>query len=336
MSDNENWVTDESFGYAAPSAPSEESDGNWFTDKAIDTAKGIANLGTTAIDLGALGLSAMANSRLRKNYEDQGLNPDDAPRVDINADLRNYGYSPTGMNQWFNSHYSKGRQAAEQEVEEAEGFTGKVKAYLTNPDVLVGRGFENLSNLAGLAGISRMAAKAALKEGTAMGLTGDALEKYIQRRATTASAVGEGGLSAAGVSQAIGEDNLENGKGYSENQHYALGAGAAVGLFSPLSNMEARMGAKGILNSIVKREAISTGEPVSLLKTIGGKVGSLGKDIIKEGAIEEGGQNVAEGIFTRLGQGKPWHEGIGEDYPKLPRNSSVLTFSLSGFAGICC
>lgn len=314
MSDNENWVTDESFGYAAPSAPSEESDGNWFTDKAIDTAKGIANLGTTAIDLGALGLSAMANSRLRKNYEDQGLNPDDAPRVDINADLRNYGYSPTGMNQWFNSHYSKGRQAAEQEVEEAEGFTGKVKAYLTNPDVLVGRGFENLSNLAGLAGISRMAAKAALKEGTAMGLTGDALEKYIQRRATTASAVGEGGLSAAGVSQAIGEDNLENGKGYSENQHYALGAGAAVGLFSPLSNMEARMGAKGILNSIVKREAISTGEPVSLLKTISGKVGSLGKDIIKEGAIEEGGQNVAEGIFTRLGQGKPWHEGIGEDY----------------------
>lgn len=333
MSDNENWVTDESFGYAAPSAPSEESDGNWFTDKAIDTAKGIANLGTTAIDLGALGLSAMANSRLRKNYEDQGLNPDDAPRVDINADLRNYGYSPTGMNQWFNSHYSKGRQAAEQEVEEAEGFTGKVKAYLTNPDVLVGRGFENLSNLAGLAGISRMAAKAALKEGTAMGLTGDALEKYIQRRATTASAVGEGGLSAAGVSQAIGEDNLENGKGYSENQHYALGAGAAVGLFSPLSNMEARMGAKGILNSIVKREAISTGEPVSLLKTIGGKVGSLGKDIIKEGAIEEGGQNVAEGIFTRLGQGKPWHEGIGEDYGEGLVIGGAMGAAMHSFAG---
>lgn len=333
MSDNENWVTDESFGYAAPSAPSEESDGNWFTDKAIDTAKGIANLGTTAIDLGALGLSAMANSRLRKNYEDQGLNPDDAPRVDINTDLRNYGYSPTGMNQWFNSHYSKGRQAAEQEVEEAEGFTGKVKAYLTNPDVLVGRGFENLSNLAGLAGISRMAAKAALKEGTAMGLTGDALEKYIQRRATTASAVGEGGLSAAGVSQAIGEDNLENGKGYSENQHYALGAGAAVGLFSPLSNMEARMGAKGILNSIVKREAISTGEPVSLLKTIGGKVGSLGKDIIKEGAIEEGGQNVAEGIFTRLGQGKPWHEGIGEDYGEGLVIGGAMGAAMHSFAG---
>ena len=333
MSDNENWVTDESFGYAAPSAPSEESDGNWFTDKAIDTAKGIANLGTTAIDLGALGLSAMANSRLRKNYEDQGLNPDDAPRVDINADLRNYGYSPTGMNQWFNSHYSKGRQAAEQEVEEAEGFTGKVKAYLTNPDVLVGRGFENLSNLAGLAGISRMAAKAALKEGTAMGLTGDALEKYIQRRATTASAVGEGGLSAAGVSQAIGEDNLENGKGYSENQHYALGAGAAVGLFSPLSNMEARMGAKGVLNSIVKREAISTGEPVSLLKTIGGKVGSLGKDIIKEGAIEEGGQNVAEGIFTRLGQGKPWHEGIGEDYGEGLVIGGAMGAAMHSFAG---
>ena len=333
MSDNENWVTDESFGYAAPSAPSEESDGNWFTDKAIDTAKGIANLGTTAIDLGALGLSAMANSRLRKNYEDQGLNPDDAPRVDINADLRNYGYSPTGMNQWFNSHYSKGRQAAEQEVEEAEGFTGKVKAYLTNPDVLVGRGFENLSNLAGLAGISRMAAKAALKEGTAMGLTGDALEKYIQRRATTASAVGEGGLSAAGVSQAIGEDNLENGKDYSENQHYALGAGAAVGLFSPLSNMEARMGAKGILNSIVKREAISTGEPVSLLKTIGGKVGSLGKDIIKEGAIEEGGQNVAEGIFTRLGQDKPWHEGIGEDYGEGLVIGGAMGAAMHSFAG---
>lgn len=333
MSDNENWVTDESFGYAAPSAPSEESDGNWFTDKAIDTAKGIANLGTTAIDLGALGLSSMANSRLRKNYEDQGLNPDDAPRVDINADLRNYGYSPTGMNQWFNSHYSKGRQAAEQEVEEAEGFTGKVKAYLTNPDVLVGRGFENLSNLAGLAGISRMAAKAALKEGTAMGLTGDALEKYIQRRATTASAVGEGGLSAAGVSQAIGEDNLENGKGYSENQHYALGAGAAVGLFSPLSNMEARMGAKGVLNSIVKREAISTGEPVSLLKTIGGKVGSLGKDIIKEGAIEEGGQNVAEGIFTRLGQGLPWHEGIGEDYGEGLVIGGAMGAAMHSFAG---
>lgn len=333
MSGNENWVTDESFGYAAPSDPSEESDGNWFTDKTIDTVKGIANLGTTAIDLGALGLSAMANSRLRKNYEDQGLNPDDAPRVDINADLRNYGYSPTGMNQWFNSHYSKGRQAAEQEVEEAEGFTGKVKAYLTNPDVLVGRGFENLSNLAGLAGISRMAAKAALKEGTAMGLTGDALEKYIQRRATTASAVGEGGLSAAGVSQAIGEDNLENGKGYSENQHYALGAGAAVGLFSPLSNMEARMGAKGILNSIVKREAISTGEPVSLLKTIGGKVGSLGKDIIKEGAIEEGGQNVAEGIFTRLGQGKPWHEGIGEDYGEGLVIGGAMGAAMHSFAG---
>ena len=31
-------------------------------------------------------------------------------------------------------------------------------------------------------------------------------------------------------------------------------------------------------------------------------------------------------IGVRLG-------GIG---PKLPRNSSVLTFSLSGFAGICC
>lgn len=24
------------------------------------------------------------------------------------------------------------------------------------------------------------------------------------------------------------------------------------------------------------------------------------------------------------------------NFPKLPRNSSVLTFSLSGFAGICC
>ncbi len=27
---------------------------------------------------------------------------------------------------------------------------------------------------------------------------------------------------------------------------------------------------------------------------------------------------------------------LASTYPKLPRNSSVLTFSLSGFAGICC
>lgn len=328
-----NWITDESFGYEAPTEVVGGSEGNWLTDKAIDTVKGFANLGTSAIDLGVMGLSAVANNRIRQSYEDQGLDPDSAPRVDINADLRNYGYSPTGMNQWFNSRYSKSRQAAEEEIENAEGFTGKVKAYLTNPDVLVGRGFENFANLLGLAGVSRLAAKAALKEGTAMGLSGEQLGKYIQRRATAASAAGEGSLSAAGVSQAIGEDNLENGKGYTDNQLYALGAGAAVGAFSPLSNMEARIGAKGVLNNLINREAISTGEPVSLLKTIGGKAWSLGKDIIKEGAVEEGGQNVAEGVFTRLGQGKPWHEGVGEDYGEGLVVGGAMGGAMHAFAG---
>ncbi|WP_288854683.1 PLxRFG domain-containing protein [uncultured Bacteroides sp.] len=328
-----NWITDESFGYEAPTEVVGGSEGNWLTDKAIDTVKGFANLGTSAIDLGVMGLSAVASNRIRQSYEDQGLDPDSAPRVDINADLRNYGYSPTGMNQWFNSRYSKSRQAAEEEIENAEGFTGKVKAYLTNPDVLVGRGFENFANLLGLAGVSRLAAKAALKEGTAMGLSGEQLGKYIQRRATAASAAGEGSLSAAGVSQAIGEGNLENGKGYTDNQLYALGAGAAVGAFSPLSNMEARIGAKGVLNNLINREAISTGEPVSLLKTIGGKAWSLGKDIIKEGAVEEGGQNVAEGVFTRLGQGKPWHEGVGEDYGEGLVVGGAMGGAMHAFAG---
>lgn len=295
-----------------------------FRDTAISLGKGLSSLGTGVVDALALGASQGYNALNAELYEKAVL---EAPKkYSMNAELRKSGVmNPEAINSWWNDKYSEGTKQALQNVSEAEGFWDTLVAYAQNPRAVMASIAESAPAMLPVFGTAGKAYKAAEAAGLAKGLAGRELENYIKRRVMVASGAAEGAVSSAAASQAIGQDNLENGRDYSEGQGWALPIGVTTGVIGQLNPMEANIMTKGLVKGVLMKEAIKTGQPVSMLKSAGGALGRAGMSAVKEGG-EEVAQGVFETGFTNLGQKKEFMDDQGK--------SAAENFVVGGAMGV--
>lgn len=303
----------------------ESSGGLGIMDAGVGILKGIHSGATMLGDLGLMAVSSAVNSKRDQMVEAGELSPDEG-RLDANKAMRQSGYfNPEAGAAELNRLYSKDTRESLQNVENAEGFWDTLVAYAKNPRAALAGIAESAPLMVPVFGTAGKAYKAAEAAGLAKGLAGKELENYIKRRVMVASGAAEGAVSSAAASQAIGQDNLENGSDYSEGQGWALPIGVTTGVIGQLNPMEANIMTKGLVKGVLMKEAIKTGQPVSMLKSAGGALGRAGMSAVKEGG-EEVAQGVFETGFTNLGQKKEFMDDQGK--------SAAENFVVGGAMGI--
>lgn len=303
----------------------ESSGGLGIMDAGVGILKGIHS-GTAMLgDLGLMAVSGAVNNKRDQMVAAGELSPDEG-RLDANKVMRQSGYfNPEAGAAELNRLYSKGTRESLQNVENAEGFWDTLVAYAKNPRAALAGIAESAPLMLPVFSAAGRAYKAAEAAGLAKGLAGKELENYIKRRVMVASGASEGAVSSAAASQAIGQDNIENGRDYSEGQGWALPIGVTTGVIGQLNPMEANIMTKGLVKGVLMKEAIKTGQPVSMLKSAGGALGRAGVSAVKEGG-EEVAQGVFETGFTNLGQKKEFMDDQGK--------SAAENFVVGGAMGI--
>ena len=303
----------------------ESSGGLGIMDAGVGILKGIHS-GTAMLgDLGLMAVSGAVNNKRDQMVAAGELSPDEG-RLDANKVMRQSGYfNPEAGAAELNRLYSKGTRESLQNVENAEGFWDTLVAYAKNPRAVLAGIAESAPLMLPVFSAAGRAYKAAEAAGLAKGLAGKELENYIKRRVMVASGAAEGAVSSAAASQAIGQDNLENSRDYSEGQGWALPIGVTTGVIGQLNPMEANIMTKGLVKGVLMKEAIKTGQPVSMLKSAGGALGRAGISAVKEGG-EEVAQGVFETGFTNLGQKKEFMDDQGK--------SAAENFVVGGAMGV--
>lgn len=303
----------------------ESSGGLGIMDAGVGILKGIHS-GTAMLgDLGLMAVSGAVNNKRDQMVAAGELSPDEG-RLDANKVMRQSGYfNPEAGAAELNRLYSKDTRESLQNVENAEGFWDTLVAYAKNPRAVLAGIAESAPLMLPVFGAAGRAYKAAEAAGLAKGLAGKELENYIKRRVMVASGAAEGAVSSAAASQAIGQDNLENSRDYSEGQGWTLPIGVTTGVIGQLNPMEANIMTKGLVKGVLMKEAIKTGQPVSMLKSAGGALGRAGISAVKEGG-EEVAQGVFETGFTNLGQKKEFMDDQGK--------SAAENFVVGGAMGV--
>ena len=280
----------------------EDHSGSRLTDPLVALAKGATALGSSVIDAGLSAASGVANAFI----------DDDRDKVDFNYDARQTGFDPEGWQQYWHERYSPETQAALQKVGEAQGIVDTTTAYFTNPSAILATATESLPGMVPVFRGASLAAKAAQAGAAAKQLVGKSAEKYIARRAAIGGFGAEAGVTGAALSQQIGQENLSNGRAYNEGQEYVVPGALASAAISLVNPMEARIATR----SMITRAALKEGKEVNLLNRAGfkGIMARTGWDVAKEGLMEEGPQNVVEGIASNVATGKPWDDDMGKNY----------------------
>lgn len=285
-----------------------------------DAGLGIAQTGasifTSMVDAAAALGSGIVNANAEK-MADVGLIDRPEKPVDFNRAMYESGWwNPKAVSDTLQDLKSPRRKAQSREIAAADGAWETGKAYLSRPYSAFMDTVESTPYMVGTGFAANVAAKAAAKEAVAKGLTDKALKSYVNKEAVNAGANMEGTLSGLGVFQDVGQHNLENGDTFASNESVlaALAAKAGTKGLSKVNPMEATL----MTNRATKglKEVIPTvsSEPKSLLRSTASFVGAPLKSITKEGLMEEGPQNVLEGVVTRAAKGEDPGEGVGSEF----------------------
>lgn len=298
----------------------EDHSGSRFTDPLVALAKGATALGSSVIDAGLSAASGVANAFI----------DDDRDKVDFNYDARQTGFDPEGWQQYWHERYSPETQAALQKVGEAQGIIDTTTAYFTNPSAILATATESLPGMVPVFRGASLAAKAAQAGAATKQLVGKSAEKYIARRAAIGGFGAEAGVTGAALSQQIGQENLANGRAYNEGQEYVIPGALTSAAISLVNPMEARIATR----SMITRAALKEGKEVNLLNRAGfkGMMARTGWDVAKEGLVEEGPQNVVEGIASNVATGKPWDEDMGKNYAEGAIVGGAMGLAMHPFA----
>ncbi len=237
------------------------------------------DVGVTALK-GAVGLpqafmglaSLVSGGQAGKDFEDAGLRFSDAQKI-------------------LDGMYSPAQQAANREVQQADGFVGTLKAAVDNPSVIATTVGESLPQMLGGAAIAR---------------GGLALTSKVAPWA--AGAIGEGIKGAGSAAEQIrseSPDGLITGKQAAAS--LASGAGTAViggaaGRFAG-SAVGQRLGLSDVDTMLAAGKFNKT--PAGFIKQV---VGSG----ISEGVFEELPQSIQEQMWQNYAQDKPLDEGVGK------------------------
>ncbi|MFA5429456.1 MAG: hypothetical protein WC279_14730, partial [Sulfurimonas sp.] len=238
-------------------------------DTGVALAKGVVGAGEAAVGLADIVTPGNLGEGLRKHV----------------------GYDPAVAQQFLSSQYSQPQQEAIQRVEDAEGFTGTVKAALQNPSVIASTVGESLPSMIGGQFLARAGLRTLPRAAAALGTYAPVV----------AGALGEGAVTAGSMQENIRQ---QAGDTTLAQKGAALAAGAGTAL----------------LGAVGGRIAQKFGfiDPDTFLLSIGSKQTTPGviKRIIgggiSESVFEEMPQSAQEQVWLNAATGKPLTEGLGE------------------------
>ena len=257
-----------------------------FTDRlkdtGIDAAKGIISSGQGLVGIADLVTGNLAGKGLAK-----------------------IGYDPAKTQEILSSGYSDERQRENIEVQNAEGFGGKIKSLLENPSVAAGTVVQSAPMTIGSLGVvkalaTRMLSNAGIQVGT------QAAAEFLRKPEVISKLVAAGGAAeGAQTAGSIQEQAREQNVPWSESVVPAVAAGAGTAGISVLSSK-----IPGLQDAEVSlARALAGGADRQTLLDMGK---SFVKTLIKEGPLEELPQGLQEQIFTNIALGRPELENVAE------------------------
>ena len=236
--------------------------------------------------------------------------------------LAGLGITPDTWQKSLDTMYSPAQQAAEKNVEKAEGFTDTVKALAENPSGIATKVGQTIPQMAGVTGIARGLMSLAPKLAPA-----------------AAAAVGEGALGAGSTMQQITEE-LKGVQPTPQQAGLAALTGAGTGAFSALGAKAASkffgaadidtMLAQGARKSATEI-AEAAGKP--LVKPAG-FFSQAAKSGLSESVFEELPQTVQETMLRNYALDKPLTEGLGKDVAMALTVGATVGGAGGGFSAI--
>lgn len=272
--------------------------GSILGDIGVKLAQGTVDLGQSVVGLGSLATGGL-----------------------IGDAMHGIGYDPQATNQFLGQYLSKDQQAADDTVQQAQGFKNTLVASLQNPRSILGSVAESLPGMMGGMGVTsalaeRIALKAALE--TAAGKTALAAGKTADEAGRIAMGTVAGQVAAKGAVDAAETSLLVTGAATEGAQttgqiaDQAQGQGRDYGDYA-LPAIAAGIGT-GALNLMAgKIMGSATTDLAAGTHTLKGNFATkLAKEGFSEGVLEELPQSAQEQVWTNIATGKDWDEGVGQ------------------------
>lgn len=205
-----------------------------------------------------------------------------------------FGFRPREAKEFLDTLKSPEQQAADRNVQQAEGFIPTVGAMVQNPSTIVGAAAESAPSMIGGAGVAR-GAMAALPRLGAIG----------------AGAIGEGVVSAGQNAEQVRQED-PNGT-LTAGQSAVLAASGALtgGISFGAGRVANRLGLGDVNTMLAQGRAGTVGAEASAAGANKGLLRKIGEGFATEGALQELPQSAQEQVAQNIAQGKPWDEGVG-------------------------
>ena len=256
--------------------------------------RAVGDLGVTAVKAAiglpemAVGLGSLASGgRVGKLAEEAGFRPKEA-------------------REYLDTLYSPEQQAANREVQQAEGFFDTAYAALRNPSTIAHAVLESAPSMLGAAGITRGLMGLAVKPGlAAAAAAGNAAAiKALKARQLIAVGAGEGIFSAGSAAEQI-RQQTDDGRLTAEQSLIVAGSSALTGLIVGVAGKLAnKLGIGDVQQMLAGVQQAGPKAEKALTR-------ALLEGFATEGILQELPQSAQEQIAQNVALGRPWDEGVG-------------------------
>ena len=213
------------------------------------------------------------------------------------------GFQPSKWAEQAAQEYSPEMQQSLKAVEQADGFTGTLKAIGENPRSAVNLIAESLpSTLAGgILARGAMGAVVGAEKLAAMKAAGDTAG--LMKAGAIAGGIGEGAVTA-GQQMSQTDYNVNPLRAAGSATAAGIGTGIIGGVSGRIAN---KIGLADIEGSIAAG-TLGAGKKAG----IGAYAGRIAGGAVQEGALEEMPQSAQEQVWQNVANSKPWDEGVGK------------------------
>lgn len=197
------------------------------------------------------------------------------------------GFRPKQAREFLDTLYSPEQQAANREVQQAEGFIDTADAALRNPSTIAHAVVESAPSMLGAAGAARglMAVASKVNPLVAVG-------------------AGEGIFSAGSAAEQI-RQQTDDGRLTAEQSLIAAGSGALTGLIGGVAGKIAnKLGIGDVQQMLAGVQQAGPKAEKALTR-------ALLEGFATEGILQELPQSAQEQIAQNVALGRPWDEGVG-------------------------
>jgi len=213
------------------------------------------------------------------------------------------GFQPSKWAEQAAQEYSPEMQQSLKAVEQADGFTGTLKAIGENPRSAVNLIAESLpSTLAGgILARGAMGAVVGAEKLAAMKAAGDTAG--LMKAGAIAGGIGEGAVTA-GQQMSQTDYNVDPLRAAGAATAAGIGTGIIGGISGRVAN---KLGMADIEGSIAAG-TLGAGKKAGA----GAYAGRIAGGAVQEGALEEMPQSAQEQVWQNVANSKPWDEGVGK------------------------